>query len=70
MSSLNEHTFPGERVIISDLPEAPLRVAAFPAGFFEHLKGQISLKRKFPYRQPIGEVPEKETIPAGDALGV
>ena len=47
-----------------------MRVPAFPAGFFEHLKGQIGFKRKFPYRQPISEPPKEKAIPAGDARGV
>jgi len=70
MCPLNEHTFPGFRVIVSDLPEAPLRIAAFPAGFFEHLKSQIGFKRELPYRQPISKPPEEKPVPTGDALSV
>ena len=50
MRPLNEHTFPGFRVIVSDLQETPLRVAAFPTGFFEHFAGEIGFKWKVPYR--------------------
>ena len=50
MRPFNEHAFPGERVIISNLLQAPLRVATFPTGFFEHLTAQIVFKWKRPYR--------------------
>jgi hypothetical protein len=70
MRPFNEHTFPGERVIVSYLSQAPLRVPAFPAGFFEHLKGQIGFKRELPYRRSISEPPKEKAIPAGDARGV
>lgn len=70
MRPFNEHTFPGERVIVSDLQETPLRVAAFPAGFFEHFMGEIVFKWKLPHRQSVREVPQKEAIPAGDTFGI